>query len=85
MIQFFAPGGQSIGASASALVPLVNIQEFISFRIHWLDLLAVQGILKSLLQDHNLKISILRLSTFSTVQISHPYMTDGKTIALWLP
>ena len=54
----------------------------ISFRMHWLDLLAVQGILKSLLQHHNSKASILRCSAFFTVQLSHPYMTTGKTIAL---
>ena len=54
----------------------------ISFRIDWLDLLAVQGTLKSLLQHHNSKASILRCSGFFTVQLSHPYMTTGKTIAL---
>ena len=54
----------------------------ISFRMDWLDLLAVQGTLKSLLQHHSLKASILRLSAFFTVQLSHPYMTTGKTIAL---
>ena len=54
----------------------------ISFRIDWLDLLAVQGTLKSLLQHHNSKASILRHSAFFTVQLSHPYMTTGKTIAL---
>ena len=54
----------------------------ISFRMDWLDLLAVQGTLKSLLQHHSLKASILRRSAFFTVQISHPYMTTGKTIAL---
>ena len=54
----------------------------ISFRMDWLDLLAVQGTLKSLLQHHNLKASILQLSAFFTVQLSHPYMTTGKTIAL---
>ena len=54
----------------------------ISFRMDWLDLLAVQGILKSLLQNHNSKASILRHSDFFTVQLSHPYMTTGKTIAL---
>ena len=54
----------------------------ISFRIDWLDLLAVQGTLKSLLQHHSSKASILRLSAFFTVQLSHPYMTTGKTIAL---
>ena len=54
----------------------------ISFRMEWLDLLAVQGTLKSLLQHHSSKASILRHSTFFTVQLSHPYMTTGKTIAL---
>ena len=54
----------------------------ISFRIHWLDLLAVQGTLKSLLQHHSSKASILQHSAFFTVQLSHPYMTTGKTIAL---
>uniref|UniRef100_A0AC11DI00 Uncharacterized protein n=1 Tax=Ovis aries TaxID=9940 RepID=A0AC11DI00_SHEEP len=54
----------------------------ISFRMDWLDLLAVQGTLKSLLQHHTSKASILRRSAFFTVQLSHPYMTTGKTIAL---
>ena len=54
----------------------------ISFRMDWLDLLAVQGTLKSLLQCHSSKASILRCSAFFTVQLSHPYMTTGKTIAL---
>ena len=54
----------------------------ISFRMDWLDLLAVQGTLKSLLQHHSTKASILRCSAFFTVQLSHPYMTTGKTIAL---
>ena len=53
-----------------------------SFRMDWLDLLAVQGTLKSLLQHHTSKASILRRSAFFTVQLSHPYMTTGKTIAL---
>ena len=53
-----------------------------SFRMDWLDLLAVQGTLKSLLQHHSSRASILWLSTFFTVQLSHPYMTTGKTIAL---
>ena len=52
------------------------------FRMDWLDLLAVQGTLKSLLQHHSSKASILRCSAFFTVQLSHPYMTTGKTIAL---
>ena len=54
----------------------------ISFRIYWLDLLAVQGTLKSLLQHHSSKASILRHLAFFIVQLSHPYMTTGKTIAL---
>ena len=54
----------------------------ISFRMDWLDLLAVQGTLKSLLQHHSLKASILRHSAFFIVQLSHPYMTNGKTVAL---
>ena len=56
--------------------------ELISFRMDWLDLLAVQGTLKSLLQHHSSKASILRCSAFFTVQLSHPYMTTRKTIAL---
>ena len=54
----------------------------ISFRMNWLDLLAVQGTFKSLLQHHSLKASVLRRSAFFIVQLSHPYMTTGKTIAL---
>ena len=54
----------------------------ISFRMDWLDLLAVQGTLKSFLQHHSSKASILQCSAFFTVQLSHPYMTTGKTIAL---
>ena len=54
----------------------------VSFRMDWLDLLAVQGTLKSLLQHHSSKASILRCSAFFTVQLSHPYMTTGKTTAL---
>ena len=54
----------------------------VSFRMDWLELLVVQGTLKSLLQHHSSKASILRHSAFFTVQLSHPYMTTGKTIAL---
>ena len=54
----------------------------VSFRMDWLDLLAVQGTFKSLLQHHSSKTSILRCSAFFTVQLSHPYMTTGKTIVL---
>ena len=80
--QFFASGGQRIGASASASVLPVNIQGWFSFRIDWFDLLAVQEILKSLLQHHSSKASILLCSAFFRVQLSHPYMTTGKTISL---
>ena len=61
---------------------LQNYPGLISFRMDWLDLLAVQGTLKSLLQHHSSKASILRCSAFFTVQLSHLYMTTGKTIAL---
>ena len=81
MSQIFASGGQSIGVSASTSVLPMNTQGLISFRMDWLDLLAVQGTLKSLLQHHSSKASILRRSAFFTVQLSHPYMTTGKTIA----
>ena len=81
MSQLFASDGQSIVASASASV-LAMYSRLISFRIDWLDLLAVQGTLKSLLQHHSSKPSILQHSAFFIVQISHPYMTTGKTIAL---
>ena len=59
-----------------------EIPGLISFRMDWLDLLEVQGTLKSLLQHHSSKASILRRSAFFTLQLSHPYMTTGKTIAL---
>ena len=62
--------------------PSKEIPGLISFRMDWLDLLAVQGTLKSLLQHHSPKASILRFSAFFTVQLSHPYLTTGKTIAL---
>src|SRR5574337_355165 len=65
-----------------SIIPSKEIPGFISFRMDWLDLLAVQGTLKSLLQHHSSKASILRRSPFFTVQLSHPYMTTGKTIAL---
>ena len=82
MSQFFASGGQSIGISASASVLPMTIKGPISFRMDWLDLLAVQEILKSLLQHHSSKASILQCSAFFIVQLSHPYMTTGKTTAL---
>ena len=81
MSQFFASGGQSIGASASASGLPMNIHSgLISFRTDWLDLLAVQGTLKSLLQHHSSKASVLWCSVFF-IQLSHLYMTTGKIIA----
>ena len=77
MSQLFALGNQIIGVSASTSV-LPEHPGLISFRMDWLDLLVVQGILKSLLQHHSLKVSILRHSAFFTVQLSHPYTTMGK-------
>ena len=65
-----------------SIIPSKEIPGLISFKMDWLDLLAVQGTLKSLLQHHSPKSSILRHSAFFTVQLSHPYMTTGKTIAL---
>ena len=82
MSKLFASDGQSIGISASAISPSNECSGLLSFRMDWLDLLAVQGTLKSLLQHHSSKASILRHSAFFTVQLSHPYMTTGKTIAL---
>ena len=65
-----------------SIIPSKEIPGLMAFRMAWLDLLAVQGTLKSLLQHYTSKASILRCSAFFTVQISHPYMTTGKTIAL---
>ena len=65
-----------------SISPSNQYSGLISFRIDWLDLLAVQGTLKSLLQHHSSKASILQCSAFFMVQLSHPYMTTGKTIAL---
>ena len=82
MSQFFTSGGQSIGVSASTSVPSKEYSGLIYFRMDWLDLFAVQGTLKSLLQHHSSKASILWCSAFFIVQLSHPYMTIGTTIAL---
>ena len=65
-----------------SIIPSKEIPGLISFRVDWLDLLAVQGTLKSLLQHHSSKASIVWCSAFFTVQLSHPYTTTGKTIAL---
>ena len=82
MIQLFASEGQSIGLSASTSVLPMNIQDW--FPLGWTGWISsVQGIFKSLLQHHSSKASILRCSAFFIVQLSHPDMTTGKTIA-WL-
>ena len=65
-----------------SIIPSKEIPGLISFRMDWLDLLVVQGTLNSLLQHHSSKASILQHSAFFTVQLSHPYMTTGKTTAL---
>ena len=65
-----------------SIIPSKEIPGLISLRMDWLDLLAVQGTLKSLLQHHSSKASILQRSAFFTIQVSYPYMTTGKTIAL---
>ena len=87
-VSFFAWGGQSIGVRwpkywsfSFSISPSNEYLRLISFRIDWLDLLAVQGTLKSLLQQHSSKASVLQCSFFFIVQPSHPYMTTGKTTA----
>ena len=81
MSQFFTSGVQSIAASASETV-LHECSRLSSFRIDWFDCLEIQGTLKSLLQNHNLKALILWCSAFFMVQLLHPYITTGKTITL---
>ena len=82
MSQHFASDGQNIGVSASTSNPSNEYSGLISFGMDWLDLLVVQGTPKSLLQHHSSKASVLQHSGLFTVQLSHPYMTTGKTIAL---
>ena len=82
MSQLFTSGGRSIGISGSTSVLPMNTQDRSPLGwTDWLDLLAVQGTLKSLLQHHSSEASVLRHSAFFTSQLSHPYMTSGKTIA----
>ena len=81
MSQLFTSGGQILGFSLS-ISSSNEYSGLISFQIDWFDLLAVQRTLKSLLQHHNSKASILWNSAFSMLQVSHPYMTTGKTVAL---
>ena len=80
--QISASGGQSIGSFSFNISPSSEHPGLISLRMDWLDLLAVQGTLKSLLQNHSSKASILLRSAFFIVQLSYPYMTTGKTTAL---
>ena len=81
MSQFFASGGQSIGASASASVPPMNIQDW--FPLGWTGWISLQSKgLSRVFQHHSSNASILRCSAFFIVQLSHPYMTTGKTMAL---
>ena len=82
MTQLFAFRWPKYWSFSFSIIPSEEIPGLISFRMDWLDLLAVQRTLKSLLQHHTSKASILQRSAFFTVQLSHPYMTNGKTIAL---
>ena len=82
MSQLFASGGQSNWSFSFNISPSNESSGLISFRMDWVDLLAVQGTLKSFLQHHSSKASIFRCSAFFMVQRSHPYMTTGKIIAL---
>ena len=77
--QLLASGGQIIGASSS-VGPSNEYSGLISFRIDWFDLLAFQGVIKSIFQHHSPKASILQLSAFFMIQLLHPYVTCGKTI-----
>ena len=82
MSQFFATSLAKYWSFSFNISPSNEYSRLISFGIDWFDLLAVQGTLKSLLQHHSSKASILRCSAFFTVQLSHPYVTTGKTTAL---
>ena len=84
MSRLFASGGQSIWSSSFSLSPSNEYSGLISFRIDWFDLFVAQGTLKSL-QHHSSKASVLWCSAFFIVQLSHPYVTTGKTIALTTP
>ena len=78
----FTSGGQNIGSFSFSIGPSIEYSGLISFSIDWFDLFTVQGTLKSLLQHHSSKASIIPRSAFFMVQLSHPYMTTGKTVAL---
>ena len=80
--QFFSSGGQSYWSFSFSISPSNEYSGLIAFRMDWLDLLAVQGTLRSLLQHHSSKALILQCSAFFMIQLSHPYMTTGKTTVL---
>ena len=82
MSQFFVSGSQNHWSFSFSITPSNEHSGLISFRMDWVDLLAVQGTLNSLLQQHSSKASILWCSAFFVVQLSHLYMTTGKTITL---
>ena len=82
MSWLFTSASQSFGSFSFSISPSNEYSGLISFRRDWFDLLAIQGTRKSLLQHHNSKASVLQHSAFFTVQLPHPYMTTGKTIAL---
>ena len=82
MSKFFCTRWPKYWSFSFSMNPSNEYSGLISFRMDWLDLLAVQGTLKSLLQHHSSKASILQCSAFFIVQLSHPYMTTGKSIAL---
>ena len=82
MSQFFPSGGQKYWSFSFSISFSNEYSGLISFRMDWLDLLAVQGTLKSLLQHHSSNASVPQHSAFFIVQLSHPYMTTGKTLAL---
>ena len=82
MSQFFASGGPKYWSFSFSVSPSSEYSGLLSFRMDWFDLLAVQGTLKSLLQHHSSKASILQRSGFFIVQFPHPHMTTGKTKAL---
>ena len=82
MSQLFTWGSTKYWSFSFSIIPSNEHPGLISFGMDWLDLLAVQGTLKSLLQHHGSEVSILLCSAFFLVQLSHPYMTTGKTIAL---
>ena len=82
MTQLFKSGGQSIKSFSFSISPSNEDSGLISFGTDWFDLLVVQGTLKTLLQHHSSKASILQRSAFFIVQLSHPYVTTGNTVAL---